>query len=334
MELKNNLRTDTGWEIIENSFNEEQLVTTGSNFMIGNGYMGYRGTFEEWEEDRYVACIVTDTWDKSEGSRWSELCNVPNGLFTQLFVDGQMLSAFEGDTTTYYRALNMRHGLNQRSLNWRSGDGDGVVVEIEKFASLDNHHLLNMRYSVRALQATRIKLHTGIDGRVWSINGEHFRSYETRTADDLLQMELYTAETNTQVAVTEGIKIIGKAPHSHQILEQEKRILREYIFELDQGEQLCFEKVVSITHSNELTDPMPTALAEVKEGLNRGYDALKKDHAEKWDSFWYISDIQVHGNPEAQVLARFNIYQSYIATPTHDNLPVGARGLSCQVYLA
>ena len=35
---------------------------------------------------------------------------------------------------------------------------------------------------------------------------------------------------------------------------------------------------------------------------------------------------------EAQVLARFNLYQAYIATPTHANLPVGARGLSCQVY--
>ena len=332
MELKNNLRTDTGWEIIENSFDEEQLVTTGSNFMIGNGYMGYRGTFEEWEKDRFVACIVTDTWDKSEGSRWSELCNVPNGLFTQLFVNGQMLSAFEGETTEYYRALNMKHGLNQRRFNWRSGDGAGVKVEIEKFSSLDNHHLLNMRYSITALQPANIRLCTGIDGRVWSINGEHFRSYKTHADDDLLQMELHTAEMNTLIAVSEGINLKGKAPQSHKILEEDRRIIREYVFELEKGEELCFEKVVSITHSNELTDPLSTSAAEVKEGLKRGYEALKKDHSEKWDSFWHISDIKVHGNEEAQVLARFNIYQSYIATPTHDNLPVGARGLSCQVY--
>ena len=29
---------------------------TGSNFMVGNGYLEYRGTFEEWEQDYYVAC--------------------------------------------------------------------------------------------------------------------------------------------------------------------------------------------------------------------------------------------------------------------------------------
>ncbi|MEJ2585015.1 MAG: glycosyl hydrolase family 65 protein, partial [Robiginitalea sp.] len=55
-------------------------------------------------------------------------------------------------------------------------------------------------------------------------------------------------------------------------------------------------------------------------------------HCICWDNFWELSDIRIDGNPEAQVLARFNLYQAYIATPEHANLPVGARGLSCQVY--
>lgn len=332
MELKNNLRTVSGWEIIEKSYNEEQLVTTGSNFMIGNGYMGYRGTFEEWEEDRFVACIVTDTWDQSEGSRWSELCNVPNGLFTQLFVNGQMFSVFEGDTSDYYRALDMKHGLNQRRLQWRSSDGSGIALDIEKFSSLDNHHLLVMRYALTATDAVSIRLRTGIDGRVWSINGEHFRSYETSEVDDLVRMELFTCEENTQIAVTEGVKLNGASPQGYRVIEEGKRILREYEFELHPGEELILEKVVSVTHANELSDPLATGLEEVSSSLQLGYESLKKSHSAKWDSFWHISDIQVHGHEEAQVLARFNIYQAYIATPTHENLPVGARGLSCQVY--
>ncbi len=332
MELKNNLSTETGWDIIENSFSEEQLVTTGSNFMIGNGYMGYRGTFDEWEADRFVACIVTDTWDQSEGSRWSELCNVPNGLFTQLYVGEELLSAFEGSTQQYHRALDMKYGLNKRKISWLSNAGGHTDLEVEKFASLSNHHLLVMRYELAARQYETYKLRTGIDGRVWSINGEHFKSYDSYEKDELLVMELHTCELNTLVVIAEGVKISGPQAVSSAIVEEDKRILREYVFELEQNQTVVIEKVVSITHDNELKNPLDSGIKYVTEGLEQGYEQLKSEHQLKWDAFWDVSDIRISGNEEAQILARFNIYQSFIATPTHENLPVGARGLSCQVY--
>ncbi|MEO0553923.1 MAG: glycosyl hydrolase family 65 protein [Bacteroidota bacterium] len=332
MDLKNNLRTETDWEIIESAFNPDQLITTGSNFMIGNGYLGYRGTFEEWEAKEYVACVVTDTWDRAEGSKWSELCNVPNALFTQLFVDDEMLSAFSGETKAYYRALNFKYGTNRRNVVWQSGAGKKVELNTEKFASYDNHHLLVMRYSFKALNKGTYKLITGIDGRVWSINGEHFKSYEPFDNEGLVGLKMKTIELGTEVVVTEGIKLNGASPKSSGILEEDKRILREYVFELEPEEEVFFEKVVSITHNNEIEHLLEMAKKEVKNGLEQGYASLKSVHQEKWDEIWRISDIQIAGNLEAQVLARFNIYQAIIATPKHANLPIGARGLSCQVY--
>ena len=332
MELKNNLSTQSGWEIIENSFSEEQLVTTGSNFMIGNGYLGYRGTFEEWEAEQFVACIVTDTWDQAPESRWSELCNVPNGLYTQLYINGEMLSVFEGKSEDYYRALDMRTGLNQRKMRWYSSGGDGVQLNVEKFANLDNHHILALRYSFMALQDGTYKIRTGIDGRVWSINGEHFKSYQSSQEEDLLRMELTTAELETTVVVTEGIKISGPSPKNISVVEDDKLIIRELDFELEKNQEVVLEKFVSITHSNELEEPQKTGASEVLEALNSGYDSIKSTHISKWEDFWSISDIQIQNNSEAQVIARFNVYQAFIATPTHDNLPIGARGLSCQVY--
>ncbi|MEM6362096.1 MAG: glycosyl hydrolase family 65 protein [Bacteroidota bacterium] len=332
MDLKNNLRTETDWEIIESAFNPDQLITTGSNFMIGNGYLGYRGTFEEWEAKEYVACVVTDTWDRAEGSKWSELCNVPNALFTQLFVDDEMLSAFSGETKAYYRALNFKYGTNRRNVVWQSGAGKKVELNTEKFASYDNHHLLVMRYSFKALNKGTYKLITGIDGRVWSINGEHFKSYEPFDNEGLVGLKMKTIELGTEVVVTEGIKLNGASPKSSGILEEDKRILREYVFELEPEEEVFFEKVVSITHNNEIEHLLEMAKKEVKNGLEQGYASLKSVHQQKWDEIWRISDIQIAGNLEAQVLARFNIYQAIIATPKHANLPIGARGLSCQVY--
>ena len=45
MTLKDNLHSDSYWDVYETYFEGDQLVTTGSNFMVGNGYLGYRGTF-------------------------------------------------------------------------------------------------------------------------------------------------------------------------------------------------------------------------------------------------------------------------------------------------
>ena len=132
--------------------------------------------------------------------------------------------------------------------------------------------------------------------------------------------------------VLEGITLQGKSPSSEQILEEGRSRLRELKFQLEAGDEITLQKVISITHDNEVDQPLEVALTEVKAGLEKGYQSLKTAHQEQWDRFWERSDIKIKGHTEAQVLARFNIYQAFIATPTHDNLPIGARGLSCQVY--
>ena len=332
MKLENNLRTETGWEIIENSFNADQLVTTGSNFMIGNGYLGYRGTFEEWEAKDYVACIVADTWDQAKNSQWSELCNVPNGLFTQLFVENEMFSAFEGKTLDYYRSLDLRYGLNQRKVSWRSPKGKKLDVQIEKFASQANHHILSMSYKFKALQKGRYRLITGIDGEVWSINGEHFKSYTPIQEGNTLGFNLKTSELGTQVVVLEGLKVNGGHFLESEVIESPKSLLRVFSFDLGEGEEIDLHKVVSIVHNNEVKNPLTTARKELQENLTLGHEGIKRAHQNYWDEFWALSDIRITGDLEAQVLTRFNIYQAFIATPTHANLPIGARGLSCQVY--
>jgi kojibiose phosphorylase len=331
MELQNNLCTETGWEIVETAFQSDQLVTTGSNFMIGNGYLGYRGTFAEWEADRYVACIVSDTYDKVEGGR-RELCNVPNGLFTRLFIDGEMVSAFEGETLDYQRSLNLRYGRYARSHDWRGAEGQRATIEVEKFASYDNLHLIAMRYSFRPEREADITLVTGIDGRVWSLSGEHFKSYDPFTHRGLIGIETVTGEFGIQIDVVEGLTIEGPDPKGTTIVEESKRILREMTFELAAGEEVTLEKIVAIYTSNDVPEPRQQALVNAHEALRIGHTALWESHQARWDAIWGRSDIQIDGDLEAQTITRFNIYQNFIATPAHARLPIGARGLSCQVY--
>ena len=46
------------WNLQIESLDEEQLVHYGSNLLCGNGYLGYRGTLEEWGKEQYQACVI------------------------------------------------------------------------------------------------------------------------------------------------------------------------------------------------------------------------------------------------------------------------------------
>lgn len=331
MHLQNNLQTKTGWEIIETDFNADQLATTGSNFMVGNGYLGYRGTLAEWTAERYVACIVSNTYDAAV-DHWRELCNAPNGLFTQLSVDGEALSLFEGLTHAFRRELDLQHGLYQRSQTWESASGKTIEIEVEKFASFDNIHLLVMRYAFQPAQATQIELISGIDGNVWELNGEHFNDLKCLTAGDLIAIETRTRELDIQIDVVEGLEILGPAPQAREIAQTLHSIMRRMSFNLDAGQRVTLEKRVVIYTSNDGPDPRERALAGLQDALTTGYASLKAAHQQQWANIWEASDIQIAGHLEDQTIARFNLYHNIIATPRHANLPIGARGLSCQVY--
>ena len=181
MKLQNNLHTKTGWEIIQNSFDPGQIVTTGSNFMIGNGYLGYRGTFENWGPEEFVACIVTDTWDQAPGSRWSELCNVPNGLYSEIKAEGEICSLLPEALQEYSHCLDLRYGLNTRTFHWKGSKGQSLEIESRKFASYDNHHLLVQEFRFTARTKGVYTLKTGIDGDVWSLNGSHFKHLDPQS---------------------------------------------------------------------------------------------------------------------------------------------------------
>ena len=331
MPLKNNLQTKTGWEIIEISFNADQLSTTGSNFMIGNGYLGYRGTPAEWTAEQYVACIISDTYDAAlEG--WCELCNAPNGLFTAVSLDGQALSLFEGQTHAYQRTLDMQHGLYQRSQTWESPSGGRIEIEVEKFASLANVHLLVMRYAFRPAQAALVQVTTGIDGKVWELNGEHFKNYQCFTQDGLIGVETTTREQNIQMDVVEGLKILGAEPQRTENVQTADSIFRRMSFALEAGQEVTLEKTVAIYTSNDGPAPRRQASADVQDTLKTNYETLKEVHQQRWAKIWQTADIKIAGHLEDQTITRFNLYQSIIATPRHADLPIGARGLSCQVY--
>ncbi|MGM0509101.1 MAG: glycosyl hydrolase family 65 protein, partial [Fusobacteriota bacterium] len=328
MKIRDGLKTETGWEILETKYDKEQAITSGSNFMIGNGYLGYRGTFAEDTKDEYVGCIVTDTWDKADG-KWEELSTVPNALFTKIFIDDQEFKMDEKNKK-YYRKLDLKHGINTRYVKKKMKNGAILELNEEKFASYAKKNLVAMKYKFTLDKDSKIRLITGIDGEVWSINGEHLKNHKTYDRSGSLGIEAKTVTYEDKVNILEDFRIDVDHDYEVNYIKKEKKYLREIIFDVKADEKIEIEKFMIVYSSNDLENPKEEAF-DLLDGVI-SYNKEKELSKKVWDEMWTDYDIEIKGNIVDQVALRFNLYHGIIATPTHKSLPIGARGLSCQAY--
>ena len=200
MEIRDNLQSETGWDIREPRLDPDQIITNGSNFLTGNGYLGYRGTFPEWRRAEYVACTVTDTWDNADG-KWSELCTVPNALFLAVAEPGRENEPLgvDVDCEDYLRELDFRYGIQRRRFAAHTETGAQLLVEDERYASYANIHLVPARMKIRSDSDVELLIRSGIDADVWSLNGNHFARHEPAVIDRMLQVRSTTGERSRTI---------------------------------------------------------------------------------------------------------------------------------------
>ncbi|TVQ24310.1 MAG: glycoside hydrolase family 65 protein [Spirochaetaceae bacterium] len=337
MQLRDNLATESGWDIIEQRFETGQLVTNGSNFMTGNGYLGYRGTFPEWRKAEYVGCVVSDTYDNADG-KWTELCTVPNGLFAEaelvdIVSDRSPVSLFEGNTFSYERSLNVRYGVQRRSVEWGRGNEIEVSIRDARFASYTDLHLLCQTYSLYAHSDMKVRFTAGIDGDIWSLNGEHFSDRECGEQDGSLYFDCVTQEKGVPLTVAATVVMTGVQPSRTSSRMEKNACYLVYDFDLESGQRISFNQYMTVYSGNDTGEPRRAALASLEKAVETGYEALLVSHKAVWDDRWNRCHVSIDGDPAAQTVLRYCLYQNAIATPAHtDHLPIGARGLSCQAY--
>ncbi len=324
-----------GWLVVDDHHDPDQIVNLATNHLTGNGSLGYRGTLPEWDAAATVGCTVSDTWDNADG-KWTELCNVPNALYARWSHLGEPIAVPADEVTSdrdvLERRLDVRYGLQRR----RYGPASGPVQALRdgRFASMDERHLIAQRQRVFAEPGARLTFATGIDGEVWSLNGDHFAAVEPLVHDDALSMRLTTTERGLPIAVGHAIAMQGGQLHAERIERDDRRLLRIQDVEVGPEGCLIVDQVMTVYSGNDgVDDPHESALALARSAAAEGYETLLTRHAIAWDQRWQRLDVEIDGDPVAQALLRYNTYHAVIATPMHaSHLPIGARGLSCQAY--
>ncbi|KUO74100.1 MAG: kojibiose phosphorylase [Clostridia bacterium BRH_c25] len=318
------------WTIYEDGFDSNNIVGNGNKFITGNGYMGFRGTMEEYTGKELVACNLSNLYDK-QGDNWREPVNAPNGLFTLLTVEGKEIGLLQKIPAEHVQMLDIREGAHRRHTVWDTEYGE-VNIKVERFVSLSNVHLMCLKYTVYVEKSCQMVIKTGIDGAVWDINGPHLEDYVLEETEGILRAFARTQELKVPVAVAE---ICEKSFEAEEAIEKDgKSIFHIIKINAEPEVEYTIYKYISVYTGNDGAFNIPEACAAAAlKAAAAGYHKLYDDHMNSWKARWEAADVIIEGDEDDQLALRYSIYQLQIIAPVHSQgQSIPARGLSGQTY--
>lgn len=314
--------------IKEKSFNKDKIEMNGNKYILGNGYMGYRGTLEEFTKEQLTGCMLSGIYDKVPG-KWREPVNVPNGFFTRFICNGELLHVMSSQMDTHEQSIDIQNALHKRSTNFITEQSKVFKIEAERFLSAHNIHLMCMKTSFSCNEVCEVIFETGFDPNIWDINGPHLDRVKFSKIDGYLNFEAYTQELGIKVCSGEAISTNFDYSDNDNI-SGTCRIIK---LKLDANRIYSFTKFVTIYTSKDCTEPKVEVNRDCKIAIEMGYDKLYGAHSEIWNKRWDLAEVKIAGDDEAQLALSYSIYQLLAIAPQHsDKVSIPARGLSGQVY--
>ncbi len=302
----------------------------GNVYQIANGYMGYRGTLDEFGSEQMVGITLAGIFDRV-GSAWREPVNAPNGGFTSVSLGGVELSALGNKVAKHSQTLQFANAVFQRDTSFAS-KGTTLRVRSSRFLSADTPNLGVIKFSVTSSRAATVTIRTGIDANIWDLNGPHILRLSATNRDSVLAVEGLTSELSKRVAVAEAVDL-GFGDVSFE--SRGNRNLRVVTFRAVAGRTYTFHKYFAVFTDNDGVrgSVLEAAVEAAQTAKAQGYEKCLSAHSARWLEKWTRCDVAIEGDEEAQLALRYSILQLLMVAPIKGSAnSIPARALSGQVY--
>jgi len=302
----------------------------GNVYQIANGYMGYRGTLDEFGPEQCVGITLAGIFDRV-GSAWREPVNAPNGDFTRVALDGVALSASGRKVRRHRQTLHFANAVFERETRFTSR-AKTLTIKSSRFLSAHTPHLGVIRFSVRCDRAARVVIHTGIDGNIWDLNGPHLRQLAAEKRESVLLVHGVTHESSRRVVVAEAVDL-GFGDETHRARDNQN--VRVITLRAEAGKTYTFHKYFAVFTENDVTGQpvVESALQAVQRARAQGYQACLDQHNAEWAGKWERADVKIEGDDVAQHALRYSVLQLLMVAPVKGSAnSIPARALSGQVY--
>jgi trehalose/maltose hydrolase-like predicted phosphorylase len=245
------------------------------------------------------------------------------------------------------RRLSFRDGLLSREMIVEDEQKRQTKISSLRTASMNDQHLAAIQYTIQPLNYSgRISIRAGLDGdlindgvaRYRQLDQHHLQPMEEGGDGQTQYLLVKTNHSGVEIGVACKMRIVldqNEQESEMNHLTSPGKVESETALELDEGQALTLEKLVSIHTSRESGAGM--ALQHAREKLDQ-LDSFHQVHAGSagvWQKIWKKADIQVEGDRFAQKLLRMHAYHLMLTASEHNiNLDAGipARGLHGEAY--
>jgi trehalose/maltose hydrolase-like predicted phosphorylase len=316
-----------GWTLTEEAFVPEELHYKETIYTLGNGYLGTRGSFEEGYPGAWPATLIHGVYDDLPPSN-TELANTPEWPSLSILVEGDRFGLDRGKLLSYRRRLEMRRGLLSRDVRWQSPAGHTFDLHFERFASLADPHVLAVRCQVTALDSDcNVQVRAGLNAYPDNDGLLHWTRPEQGGEGDSAWLKLTTRHSGIDLGMAVRLGLSGAEEGQVQAQGCPGYPMVQATFRARPGQIVTLTKLITVVTSRDAERP----LAEARRKLPgpAAYEELLAAQEEAWAETWRDSDVVVEGDVEDQAAIRYNLFQTLIAAPRHDDrVSIGAKTLS------
>lgn len=312
------------WSLEEHGFDAQNIVANGNRFLLANGYMGSRGTMDEWGSPQLAAVNLAGVYDR-QGDKWREPVNAPNGLFFRVSVNGVPMVLGETHHLSHIQRLDYRQGIFSRRTEF-----EGLTLESERLVSMAEPHLMASRLTLIFSRDAQVEVLTGIPRDIWDINGPHLFDFDF-SAGEVLGVTARTGELNIPLAVCQAVDYAFEA----QVRETAdgEGAFRRLRFPVRAGETRQISLFASVYTGLDGGDPRAQCRALCERAARAGFEACRAAHTAAWEDIWHRCGVELEGDDRAAQAMNASLYHLNSIAPRHaPALSIPARGLSGQTY--
>ncbi len=344
------LKPDTT-RFVESEYRIEEEAANASLFTTGNGYIGVRGSFEEYGSIRIQGAYIRGVFDEiievmepfadneymkkyyidEERLRNFEyqdsVINNVDFLLLRIAINGETFYPWEGKILSWERYLDMTNATLVRKVRWDNGKGDITDFEFERFSSFACDHIYSIKVKITPVNHSgNVSVMSGIDTRVKTC-GQKITTvladkvWENKTFAHVNMGKKYGFETGvTTVTNLFGTDCAWKAESANGILSSKAEFITQ------EGKTYTVEKAVYIASSREAAVSEPVV-------LEKRYDEYYNEHLSEYKKVYDIANIEIEGDVLADTGVRFANYHSLISASRNDSIhSISAKGLTGEKY--
>lgn len=337
------------WQLKTNHYSVENQELEESLFMIGNGYIGVRGSFEEGYPagNSIRGTYINGLYDRVPMVHAemafgfpTEQDKQPRVVDTQtceVWLDGEKASLTQSVEESYERILDFQTGESRRTYIYETRQGKRASIAFKRLASFVDKNML--LYSIEVVYEGKIELVSVCDTNVENYsnpNDPRTGQGHTQLLEHVL-LEVYgqkvyaamnTKRSNLSFAVVVDHQIVSSAPYTlnSEIIDGRA------ITTIESQGHVFLDKKCCFTDNLRFESPISEAKKQIILSADKSYSDYQVAQRVFLDDYWYHSGITIQSDTEDQMAIRmmqFHLLQS-VGCDAYSN--IAAKGLSGEGY--